>query len=311
MMQIFTGQGLVTIIIGSLLSASLAVGEPITSGFNPEVLSPDLKWVSIQDIPIVYTDQGKGDPLVILSPYPFSTKLWEGLAQQLSAFARVIVVEPPGLRAPSSMGEDFSSEHLLQIYRKFVKKLGLRKVHILGVGESGALAVAFGHHFPENTVSVVSINGFESLTWSKRIEGTLNHFEQSTEGGLGTLLSIGAVKYRKQPPSSEEVAGLLVPFSEEQHKSAVHSRFQAYTDDIRFGYVLAMLPYVDRPLLLLRPEGDELLPDEYIKRTRTQIRKVRVRYHVISQAGHFIFLDQPQKVAELIQTFLSDYTISK
>ena len=305
------GQGLVTIIIGSLLTASVAIGGPLPSGFNPENLSPDLKWISVQDIPIVYSDQGKGDPLIILSPYPFSTRLWEGLAQQLSAFAHVIVVEPPGLRAPSSMEGDFSSEHLLQIYRKFIKKLGLRKIHIMGVGESGALAVAFGHHFPENTVSVISINGFESLTWSKRIEGTLNYFEQSTEGGLSTLLSIGSVKHREQPPSSEEVAGWLVPFSEEQHKSAVHARFQAYTRDVRFGYVLGMLPYVDRPLLLLRPEGDELLPDEYIKRTRTQIRKVRVRYHVISQAGHFIFLDQPEKVTELVRSFLSDYPVSE
>jgi abhydrolase domain-containing protein 6 len=310
-MRIFSGQGLSAIVISSLLAASIAASEPIPSGFNPEVLSPNLKWVSIQDIPIVYSDQGQGDPLVILSPYPFGTGLWTEFVNHLSTFSRVIVVEPPGLRAPSSMGGNFSSEHLLQTYRRFVKTLGLGKIHIMGVGESGALAVAFGHHFPENTTSVVSINGFETVTWSKRIEATLNYFDQSTEGGLSALLSVGSIKYRKHPPSPEEAEGLLVPLPEEQHRNAVHSRFQAYMDDVRFGYVLSMMPYVDRPLLLLRPEGDELLPEEYIERTRTQIRKVRVRYHVISKAGHFAFLDQPEKVAELVRTFLSDYPISK
>ena len=171
-------------------------------------------------------------------------------------------------------------------------------VRILGI------AVAFGHHFPELTKSVVSINGFESINWSKPIEQTLSIFQRSSQGGLPTLLAIGSLKYRKNPPSPEESARLLVPLPSEKEKQAVQDRFAAYTDDVKFGYILGMIPYVDRPLILIRPQNDQLLPEEYLDRTRKYVRKVRVRYKVVPDAGHFAFLDQPEKVAEIIETFL-------
>ena len=297
--------------IAAIIIFSVGIPFSVQAGFDPKTLPPDLQWVSVKDIPIVYSDQGKGDPLFILSPYPFSTRLWTELANRLSTFTRVIVVEPPGLRAPYSMDGDFSTIHLLYIYRDFVKTLGFRKIHIMGVGEAGGLAVAFGHHFPENTTAVISIGGFESVHWTQEFETTMNYFGQSTEGALSTLLSIGSIRYRERPPSNEEMDGLLVPLPKEEQRKAVHARIQAFIQDVKASIILAMLPNMNRPVLLLRADGDDLLPEEYIQRTRTQIRKARVRYQVIKKAGHFAFLDQPQKVSELIETFLSDYPVSQ
>ena len=313
-MRIVIGRSLTTIIMAGLLTAGgllLTAAGPLKTGFNPKDLPPDLHSVSVRDIPIVYSDQGQGDPLVILSPYPFSTGLWAELTKRLSGSARVIVVEPPGLRAPSFMGGDFSTVHLLYIYRDFVKALGITNVHIMGVGETGALAVAFGHHFPEITTSIVSINGFESARWSEGIEKTLNYFKQSTEKGPKTLLAIGSIRYREQPPSREEMDRLFVPLNEEEQRNAFQARMEAYIDDIKTVIILAMIPNVNRPVLLIRSKGDELLTEEYIERTRSQIRKAPIQYQVIPQAGHFAFLDQPEKVAELVRTFLSDHPISK
>lgn len=308
-MQPLLRRALTTIAVTGLLITA----GPIEAGFNPQDLPPDLRWVSVKNIPIVYSDQGQGDPLIILCPYPFSTGLLAELAQRLSAFARVIVVEPPGLRAPPSMGGDFSSEHLLQIYRRFIKTLGLNNVHIMGVGEAGGLAVAFGHHFPQHTTAVISINGFESVNWSEGFEGTINHFKQSAKAGPSTLLSLGSLRYHQQPPSQEEMEKVFVPLAEEEQREAVHARFEALIRDIQTAYIIAMLPNFNRQLLLLRAEGDELLTEgeKYVQRTRSQIRKVPVRHQVISQAGHFAFLDQSEKVAELIRAFLSENPISK
>ncbi|HUK56066.1 MAG TPA: alpha/beta hydrolase [Nitrospiria bacterium] len=294
---------------GSVATAS----DPLRAAFNPKDLPPDLHAISVQNIPIVYSDQGKGEPLIILPSYPFSPKFWADLAARLSSSVRVIVVEPPGIRTPSSMGGDFSSQHLLYIYRDLIKALSLGRAHVMGEGEGGGLAVALGHHFPEMIGAVVSIDGFESVNWSEGFGGMLGLFEKAASGGFGMLLSTGSLKYREQAPSQGEMEKWLVPVQEEDQKKAVHDRFKAFASDVQESYILAMLPNFNRPLLLLRAENDQLLPEgeKYAQRTRSQIRKVPVDYQVIPKAGHFAFLDQPDKVAELIRIFLSNHAMSK
>ena len=297
------------ILVGAFPSAA----DPLRTAFNPQELPPDLHSVVVQNVPIVYSDQGKGDPLIILPSYPFGTKFWAELAARLSTSVRVIVVEPPGIRAPSSMKGDFSSQHLLYLYRDFIKALGLSPVHLLGVGEGGGLAVALGHHFPELIGAVVSINGFESVNWTEGFGGTINMFKQSTAGGFNMLLSSGSLKYGERPPSREEMDKWLVPLQDEEQKKAVQDRFKAFSSDVQESYILAMLPNFNRHLLLLGAESDQLLPEgeKFVKRTRSQIRKAPVEYQMIPKAGHFAFLDQPEKTAELIRTFLSKNPISK
>jgi pimeloyl-ACP methyl ester carboxylesterase len=281
------------------------------AAFDPKDLPQNLKSVSVKGIPVVYTDQGQGDPLVILTPSPFGTGLWAGMAKSLSSSVRVIVVEPPGLRDSSSMRGDFSAVRLLEVYRDFVKALGLSQVHIMGVGESGAMAAAFGHHWPEIVASVVSINGFEGANWTEGFEKTLNYFKQPSEAGINTLLSAGSLKYKKQAPSRQELDGMVVSLQEEDQKSAHQARFKAYVDDVKMGIILMMMPNLNRDLLLIRSEGDELVSQEFVERTRNLIRKASIKYVLIPQAGHFAFIDQPDKVTEAVRAFLLDHRISK
>lgn len=300
---------LAILVVSFLVFVPLVWSQSPGPSFDPKTLPADLKWKSVDGVPFVYSEQGKGDPLVIFSPYPFSTRFWKGLTRHLIRSSRVFIVEPPGLRDPVTMKGDFSSEHLLHLYRKFVRALEVGEVHVLGVGESGGMAVAFGHHFPENTRSVVSINGFESANWTKEFEQTMYFFQQISRGGIGSLIAMGSTRFGKQQPSPGVLKSWLVPLTDEPQKAAVQARFTAYSDDVKMGYIFAMMPYVDRPLLIIRPEKDRFLSNDFHKRTQTLIRKVRVRYQTIPETGHFAFLDQPQKVAELVRRFHAIYPI--
>ena len=299
------------VLIGLIGSMSGCASGP---RFKPETLPPGLKWVSVDGVPVVYRDEGTGDPILILTPYPFGTALWESLGQRLKRSYRLIVVEPPGLRDPASMKGDFSTEHLMQIYRSFILAIGVRRVHTMGVGESGMTAIIFGHHFPQYSSAVVSINGFESLTWSRNVSELVGFFNQATEQGLAGLMTRASISHRVHPPTKQELDRLFVlpPLEDEKKalESPIHLRFDAYTHDIKSGYVTAMLPTVRQPLLIIRSEKDDLLPEKYIDRTREQIHLVKVRTDVIPGAGHFAFLDQPDEVADLIVKFLALYPIT-
>jgi pimeloyl-ACP methyl ester carboxylesterase len=309
-----TSIGIRLIAAGVLIAGLSGCGLFGGPRFDPQTLPPNLKWVSVDGVPIVYQDVGRGDPILVLTPYPFGTELWDPLVQRLKGSFRLIVVEPPGLRDPDSMKGDFSTEHLMQIYRGFVLAIGVRRVHTLGVGESGMAAIIFGHHFPQYSSAVVSINGFESLTWSRTVAKMVGYFDQATVQGLTGLMSRASIRHRVRPPTKQELRHLFVlPPAEEEKKgkeSPIHARFAAYTHDIKSGYVTAMLPSVRQPLLIIRSEKDDLLPQKYIDRTKEQVIFVKVRMEEVEGAGHLAFLDQPDAVADLVTQFLSLYPIS-
>ena len=282
--------------------------------FHPEELPAGLHWVKVHDIPIVYTDKGAGNPLLILSPYPMGTELWQEIAHRFSGYMRVIVVEPPGLREPDAMQGNFSSEHLLHTYREFVKALGIRKTYVLGVGETGGLAVAFGHHFPEYTAAVIDINGFEAITWSAETKEMLDLLYASseegiTEKGIMKLLKAGSKRYRQQPPSRDQMTRFMEPLKKKERQEAVRARMTDYIKDIKAGYITGMIDTIHYRLLMIRSEDDALLSNKHVERARKRIPKAR--YRTVPNAGHYAFIDQPDQVAKLIEEFIKDFPIKR
>ena len=275
-------------------------------------LPPGHKTVLAEGVPIVYTDQGEGDPLMIFTPYPFSTALWSDLARRLSTSMRVIVIEPPGLRTPDALKWDFSDIRLLEIYRELVRSLKLSQVHVLGVGESGAEAVAFAHHWPHLTKSVVSINGLESAKWSDEgvpvMIDALRGVGSKAEGMLFSLLS---ARWRDKAPGESERESLLVPLGDGTRTKAFQSRMDGWRDSLRSGTVPIMLPNLNKPLLSIRSKDDQFLTRDYIERTRRYAPAPLIQYEVVAGAGHFAFIDQPEKTAELIRSFTSKHSASK
>lgn len=108
---------------------------------------------------------------------------------------------------PRAMKGDFSSENLLQTYREFVRALGIERTHVLGVGEGGGLAIAFGHHFPEHIGTAVSNNGFEGVSWSDETRKMLDRFFLPMEGGNMDILSAASLWFKQKVLSLKREGG--------------------------------------------------------------------------------------------------------
>jgi pimeloyl-ACP methyl ester carboxylesterase len=296
------GKILLFSVILPLTASLIACGSQRGSVKSMQDLPPNLHLETVNGVPVVYSDQGQGETLMILSPYPFGTAIWEPFVNEVTGSLRVVVVEPPGLRDPDSMRKDFSSEHLLQIYREFVKKLGLDTVHVLGVGETGGLAVAFGHHFPQHTRSAVSINGFEAVTWSEEIKDLLGRFQKPSTTGMKILLPLVSLHYLQQPPSEEEIERLVSGFAKGSLRHAIQARIKALEQDIRAGYIPAMIESINFPVLIVRSEQDTLLSEQHTARSVEHIADAQ--FASIPEAGHWAFLDNPDRLAVIIRAFI-------
>lgn len=292
------------LVVGILLVS----GRP-ASAIDPASLGPGMKVVEAGGVPVAYSDQGQGETIMVLASYPFGTGLWSDFAKRMSSSYRVVVVEAPGIRAPETMKGDFSAIHLLVIYRDVLIGLGIPQAHIVGVGEGGAMAMAFGHHWPNKVASVVSINGFESSNWSDGMQATWNFFKDPGDGARQMLVTTAALRYQKQPPSPQEFAALFAPLQNEDHRQAHSSRWKAFQEDIQTSIIMMMLPNLNRPTLVVRSKNDQLFADENIERTKKLAKQARIQYEIIENAGHLAFLDQPDKVAALVKDFLGKNSI--
>lgn len=289
------------------LFMGLSCSRPVMI-FHPEELSSNRKWVKVGDIPVVYTDQGKGETILILSSFPLGLETWNGLVQLLTPSFRVVVVEPPWLTEPYAMGDDFSSEHLLQIYRKFVRSLRIPKVHVMGVGEGGGLAISFGHHFPEHTLTTISINGFEGVNWSAKARPVstrklIDQLYDPSEKGIIDLMMTSSIRYREDISLRNRIKPTLHITNNKEILRAVQARKEALIQDIKSLFILSMIEYIDFPVLMIRSGGDSLLHESYVEWARSRIHGEE--FYFLPRAGHFAFLDQPGKVAALVKDFIT------
>jgi pimeloyl-ACP methyl ester carboxylesterase len=301
-----------TLAIGVIAVQALVLA--LTAGraqaaFDPATLPPNTKSVMVGEVPFVYSEQGQGDPFVIFTPYPFGTGLWADFAKRMSASAHVFVVEPAGLRDPGAMKNDFSAIHLLELYRDFFKAVGIREAHVMGVGESGAIAAAFGHHWPHLTKSVVTMNGLESANWSDAVQTMLNAFKMAGTGGHAMVVSAGSNRLRDKMPSDDEMALMFVPLPGEEQQRAFQQRLKAFQDDIQTSTIMMMMPNVNKPVLVLRSKDDQLVTQDYMDRTRKLMKNASLKFETIEGAGHFAFIDQPEKVTELVRGFIAAHPI--
>lgn len=286
-------------IIVFVISSCTAAPQMI---FHPQDLPRHQKWIMVDNIPVVYTDQGEGDNVLILTTYPLGVDAWGELAGLLSNSFRVIVVEPPWLSEPNAFGEDKSSEHLLQIYRSFIRKLGISETNVAGAGEGGGLAVAFGHHFPEHIRTVISINGFEGVTWSDKTKEMLDTIYSPEKDRITNLMETGSLRYNQDLAYREKIKDTIERIHQKEQIKALQNRKAGLIQDITSLYIPAMIEYIDFPVLMIRSDHDAILPENYTEYAHKRIHGVR--YEILQNSGHFAFLDKPQETAELIRTFL-------
>lgn len=286
-------------IIVFVLSSCATVPQNI---FHPQDLPKHQKWVMVDNIPVVYTEQGEGDAVLVLATYPLGVDAWGELAGLLSKSFRVIVVEPPWLGEPNAFGEDKSSEHLLQVYRSFIRMLGLKDVHVVGAGEGGGLAVAFGHHFPEHIKTAISINGFEGVTWSEKTGEMLDAIYSPEQDRITNLIEAGSLRYKQDMVYREKIKGTIEPLRLKEQVKALQNHKADLIQDIHSLYIPAMIEYVDFPVLMIRSDQDVILPENYVEYAHSRIHGVK--YRSLQNSGHFAFLDKPQETAEMIRTFI-------
>jgi len=111
-----------------------------------------ISTVEYKDTFIRYTDDGTGEPVVLIHGYLESLEIWDGFAEELSADYRVICVDLPG----HGRSGVYSTVDTMAIMADSVKHvldfLGIGRAVIIGHSMGGYAALAFEDFYPEVTI---------------------------------------------------------------------------------------------------------------------------------------------------------------
>lgn len=111
--------------------------------------------VQVGDHLVVYSEGGKGEPVVLVHGFGASADSWNRMAARLSKRYRVIIPDLPGW-GESTRNESESYAYPQQIERlhQFLGQLGMRRFHLMGHSMGGFIASAYAAQYPDEVITV-------------------------------------------------------------------------------------------------------------------------------------------------------------
>jgi pimeloyl-ACP methyl ester carboxylesterase len=238
-----------------------------------------------------YELRGKGRLVLILHGWGDSAKGLKELAGRLAKNYQVLALDLPGFGATEAPKGVWDLDDYARFVSAVSSKLGLEQPYaVVGHSNGGALAVravSLKELRPEKLVLMAA----SGVRTNSRVKRAFIKFIAKT----GNIATIWMPEHYRQAlrKSLYGVAGsdmLVVPALQETFKKTVRQDVQA--DAVA----------LDVPTLLIYAANDDAIPLADGKQYHSLIKGSRLE--VIPEAGHFVHLDQPQKVAALIEDFL-------
>lgn len=266
----------------------------------PPNISLHAKVLDLDGVKVTYLDKGAGEPMLLISPGLLPADIWKELQDRLAPRFRVIAVDAPDLSG--ALGPSYTTERLLELYRDFMKALEIPAAHIVGASIGGGLAVALGHHYPEKTLTVTSIGGFEVAGWREDLQHTIERLSPRTPKQVPRFFSVVSLRYGDgRVPIG--LADALTRGTDGKAADRSYRRWaEATMSDIRSGYIASMAELLEAPVLLIAGDQDSVRPADWDARAQWTIGNVTTAR--IPKAGHLAFLDQPDLVATEIARFV-------
>ena len=247
----------------------------------------------------VYLAAGQGEPLVLLHGASSSGITWYPVIAALAAHYRVLAPDMVGHGETDRPDGAYDRQYYSAWLAGFFDGIGLDSAHVMGHSLGGAVALQFALQFPERVRRLVLVD--------------------AAALGRGVPVSVALAFLRSalfpSRAAGERIGQLAVydpqkldPFFEEYRRyTPVRQRpGRAFW---RGGRTVAMVATEDLqrlkpPTLIIWGREDRFLPVAHGGRAAEAIPNARL--HVIPEAGHVSFLDQPQAFCQAVLEFLGE-----
>ncbi len=259
-----------------------------------------------------YREAGEGAPVVFVHGYLVDGRLWDGVVDRLADRFRCIAPDWPigAQQIAMNPDADLSPPGIADLIDSFLTALDLDDVTIVGNDSGGAISQVLATRHPERVGRLVLTNCdthenfppgiFKAMPPIAKLPGGMAAL--SAPFRIGALARAAFKPFAKTAIPPELIASWMEPAL---HDPGVKRDARKVTAGMNKRYTLAAAEKLrgsQLPLLLAWAPGDRFFPLSYAERLAGEMPNARIVR--IDGAGTFVPLDQPQRLAEEIATFV-------
>jgi pimeloyl-ACP methyl ester carboxylesterase len=261
---------------------------------------------------IRYREAGEGKPVVFVHGFLVDGRLWDGVVDGLSDRCRCIAPDWPlgAHQIAMNPGADLSPPGIAALISSFLEALELDDVTIVGNDSGGAMSQVLVTRHPQRIGRLVLTNCdthenfppgiFKAMPPLAKLPGGMTVL--SAPFRIGALARAAFKPFARTTIPPELVASWMAPAL---HDSGVKHDTKKVTAGMNKRYTLEAAEKLrgsELPLLLTWAPGDRLFPISYAERLASGTPNARIVQ--IPDASTFVSLDQPQRLADEIATFV-------
>lgn len=256
-----------------------------------------------------YFREGQGETVLLVHGITTYSFIWAELFHLLKSDFDVIAVDLPGCGdSDKSVVVDYSLKHQSELLKEFIDILEIKKVHFAGHDVGGGIAQIFTVRYPEAIITSTFINTVAYDFWpvqpiiAMRTPIIRQLAMATLDLGMFKLIVQRGV-YHKEKITSELMNYFFKPMQNKAGRKAF-LHFAACLDNKNLTEIAGLLKKIKTPVLIVRGDADVYLGSNISKRLHSEISISKLV--VIPDAGHFIQLDEPEKLAHILQQFIKE-----
>lgn len=261
---------------------------------------------------IRYREAGEGKPVVFVHGFLVDGRLWDGVVDALSDRCRCIAPDWPigAQQVAMNPSADLSPPGIAAIVDSFLAALDLDDVTIVGNDSGGAMSQVLVTRHPGRIGRLVLTNCdthdnfppgiFKAMPPLAKLPGGMTVL--SAPFRIAALARAAFKPFAKTPIPPDLVASWMQPGL---HDPGVKHDAKKVTAGMNKRYTLEAaekLKGSELPLLLTWAPGDKFFPIRFAERLAKETPNARLVQ--IPDAATFVPLDQPQRLADEIATFV-------
>ncbi len=269
-------------------------------------------------IKIAYCQEGQGDTtLLFIHGLANYIPVFQYNISELSKHFQCIGIDLPGNGLSSRNDYPFTMSFYAESVARFIKKMGLNKVVLVGHSMGGHVSLMIALRYPELVQNLVLFapSGLEVFTdmeksWFKGVLH-LGSFVYSDAMSLETVINQSYYHKQKTGASSiiSDLKQLMSGETGKYWRKMVKTNIESMLDEP----VLPFFGLIEVPVLLFMGEHDMLIPNRLIHLTDTP-SKVGARASVLfkkcdlqvfPQCGHFVQIEEAKAANQQILLFLA------
>ena len=128
-----------------------------------------MKTTNFKNTKISYTDQGKGNAVILLHGFLENSTMWNYLAPVLAKKNRVVCIDLLGHGQTDCLGYIHSMEDMADAVHQVISELKIRKAVFVGHSMGGYVALAVAELYPEFMKGLVLLNSTSRADSEERI----------------------------------------------------------------------------------------------------------------------------------------------